>query len=213
VNPSVDPLLVVVVLINFLVLGASRLKTVIQVVAVQGIVLGGLAIVVHGGIGFRVGLLAAAAILLKGAVIPAMLEKAMRDVAIKREVEPYVGFIPSLFLGAVATAVSLLFAGTLPLVPEHAGSMMVPVAFATVLTGFIVLTTRRKAITQVVGYLLLENGIFIFGLLLVEAMPFLVELGVLLDLFAGIFVLGIIVNHISRTFDSMDTGHLTALKD
>ncbi|KAF0241464.1 MAG: hydrogenase-4 component [Planctomycetota bacterium] len=212
-DPRIDPLLVIVLLVNFFSLGASRLRTVISAVALQGVVLGVLVVLVHGEIAIRPALLAAGAIVLKGLVIPAMLEKAMRDAAIKREVEPYVGFIPSLLLGALGTGLSLLFARTLPLAPEHAGSMMVPASLATVLTGFLVLTTRRKAINQVVGYLILENGIFIFGLLLVEAMPFLVEVGVLLDLFVGIFVMGIIVNHISRTFSSMDADNLTALKD
>lgn len=64
-----------------------------------------------------------------------------------------------------------------------------------------------------VGYLILENGIFIFGMLLVEAMPFVVEMGVLLDLFVAIFVICIIVNHINRAFSSMDTRQLTSLKE
>ncbi len=80
-----------------------------------------------------------------------------------------------------------------------------PASLATVLTGFIVLTTRRKAITQVAGYLILENGIFIMGLTLVEAMPFLVEVGVLLDLVVGIFVMGIMIYQINREFSSLDT--------
>ncbi len=92
---------------------------------------------------------------------------------------------------------------------EHAGALLVPASFATVLTGFILLTTRFKAITQVIGYLVLENGIFIFGMLLVEAMPFLVEMGVLLDLFVGIFVICIIVNHINQEFASLDTRRLS----
>ena len=75
------------------------------------------------------------------------------------------------------------------------------------------LTTRRKAIMQVLGYLLLENGIYLFGLLLLEAVPFLVEVGVLLDVFTGVFVLGIIVYHISREFASISTEHLTNLKE
>ena len=77
----------------------------------------------------------------------------------------------------------------------------------------LILTTRRKAITQVVGYLVLENGIFVMGLALLEAMPLLVEAGVLLDLFVGIFVMGIIINHISREFSSMDTARLSSLKE
>ena len=63
------------------------------------------------------------------------------------------------------------------------------------------------------GYLVLENGIFVFGLLLVEAMPFLVEIGVLLDLFVGIFVLSIIIHHINREFASLDTRRLSLLKE
>ena len=63
-----------------------------------------------------------------------------------------------------------------------------------------------------IGYLILENGIFIFGLLLTEAMPVMVEAGALLDLLVGIFVMGIIINHINREFSSIDTSRLTALK-
>ncbi|HEX7499474.1 MAG TPA: hypothetical protein VF524_04130, partial [Polyangia bacterium] len=75
------------------------------------------------------------------------------------------------------------------------------------------LIDRRKAINQVVGYLVLENGIYIMGLTLLHAMPFMVEMGVLLDLFVGIFVMGIILNHIRREFSSLDTAHLSALKE
>jgi hydrogenase-4 component E len=81
------------------------------------------------------------------------------------------------------------------------------------LTGFLLLMTRIKAITQVLGYLILENGIYTFGLLLLQATPFLVEVGVLLDLFVAIFVMGIIINHISREFTSISTDRLTVLKD
>ena len=142
-----------------------------------------------------------------------MLQKAMRDASIRREVEPMVGYATSLVLGAVATGLSLVFAHTLPLAPQHQGSLLIPAALSTVLCGFIVLTTRRKAITQVVGYLMLENGIYIMGLTLLEAIPFLVEVGVLLDLFVAIFVMGIIINKISREFSTLDTAKLSALKE
>jgi hydrogenase-4 component E len=150
---------------------------------------------------------------LKALVIPGILLRAMRNAAIRREIEPFVGFTTSLLLGALATGLSLVFSRSLPLLDEHAEGLIVPAAFATVLTGFLVLTTRRKAITQVVGYLTLENGIFVFGLLLVEAMPLLVEIGVLLDLFVAVFVMGIIMDHISREFSSLSTEHLTSLKE
>ena len=81
------------------------------------------------------------------------------------------------------------------------------------MVGLLVLTTRRKALSQVVGYLVLENGIYVFGLSQVERVPFLVEMGVLLDIFVGVFIMGIVVFHINREFDSLDSTRLTELKD
>ena len=107
----------------------------------------------------------------------------------------------------------MLFASTLPLAPQQSGSLLVPASLATLMSGFLILTTRRKAITQVVGYLTLENGVFIFGLALVEAMPLIVEVGVLLDVLVGIFVMGIVIDHIQREFSSINTENLTTLRD
>jgi hydrogenase-4 component E len=209
----VGPLLVVVLLLNLLLLGTSRLTAVINASAAQGVLLGLLTLCVHEGFGIWMVLIPIVTILLKGVLIPGMLMRAIRDAAIRREVEPFIGFLPCLLLGALGTGASLIFARTLPLAKEHVGSLLVPAAMATVWTGFLVLTTRRKAINQVVGYLVLENGIYIMGLTLLHAMPFMVEMGVLLDLFVGIFVMGIILNHIRREFSSLDTAHLSALKE
>jgi hydrogenase-4 component E len=210
---NLDPLFVLVLLLNLFLLGTTRLRAVIGGSAIQGVVLGVLAFAVHGHAAVEPFLVAAGAVVVKGVIIPRLLYKAMRDAAIYREVEPFIGFIPSLLLGAVGAGLSVLFAQTLPLVPAHKTTLLLPTSFATVLTGFLILTTRRKAITQVVGYLVLENGIFVMGLALLEAMPMLVEIGVLLDLFVGIFVMGIIINHISREFSSMDTARLSSLKE
>ncbi len=212
-HAAVDPLLVLVLLLNFQLLGTSRLRSVIFSSAAQGVLLGVMALLVHAEVTAASVLVMVSTAVVKGLFIPGMLLRAMRDNAIRREVEPRIGYLPSLVLGAAGTGAALLFAGTLPLAAEHAGSLLVPASLATVLAGFLVLVTRRKAITQVVGYLVLENGIFIMGLTLLEAMPLLVEMGVLLDLFVGIFVMGIIINHITREFSSMDTARLSALKD
>ncbi len=210
---AVDPLLVLVLLFNFFILGTSRLRAVITGSALQGALLSLLVIVIHGSLGLQSTAVAFAAMLIKGTLIPALLHRAMRDAEIRREIEPLIGYITSLLLGAVATGAAVLFARVLPLAPEHVGSLLVPASLATVLTGFLVLCTRRKAINQVVGYLVLENGIFIMGLCLLEAMPFLVEVGVLLDLLVAVFVIGIIINHINREFSSLDTARLSALRE
>lgn len=209
----VDPILVVVLLLNFAALSAGRARTLIRAVTAQGVLLGILLALAHGKWAAAVFVMAGATVLLKGVVIPRMLFHAVREVVIRREVEPVVGFMASLFLGAVGTALALLFADTLPIAGEHAGSLVVPASLSTVLTGFLILMTRREAIAQVVGYLILENGVFVFGLLLMEAIPFLIELGVLLDLFVAIFVMGIIIHKISREFSSVNTRMLSELKE
>jgi hydrogenase-4 component E len=115
-------------------------------------------------------------------------------------------------LGAAAVALSFAIAPRLEL-PDLRSGMLVPVALSTAIIGLIVLTTRNKAVNQVVGYLVLENGIYVFGLSQAERVPFLVEVGVLLDVFAGVFIMGIVVFHINREFDSLDSARLTELRD
>ena len=212
-NNLLNSLLVIVLMLNLFTLGTSRIISVIRTVAIQGALLGLLPLVLHEHLSLTTILTIIPTIALKGAVIPGMMIHALRDVKIKREVEPLIGLQPSVILGALGTVFALLFADQLPLAAHHAGALIVPAAIATVLTGFILLITRFKALTQVMGYLVLENGIFIFGMLLVEAMPLVVEMGVLLDLFVAIFVICIIVNQINQAFASMDTRRLVSLKE
>jgi hydrogenase-4 component E len=208
-----DGLLVVFMLLNLFALGTSRIRAMIQVVGLQGLLLGVMPLLVHEELGLLVVLISAATIALKGVIIPGMLRRALRELSIHREIEPMVSLTQSLILGAAGTALALAFAAHLTLAPGHSNSLLVPASLATVFTGMLILITRLKAITQVTGYLVLENGIFIFGLLLIEALPFLVELGVLLDLFVCVFVMGIIIHHINREFASVSTERLSALKE
>ncbi|MFN3486056.1 MAG: hydrogenase [Planctomycetota bacterium] len=209
----VDPVLILVLLINLFALGNSRITSVIRMVGLQGAMLGTLPLLVHEPVTLGGLFVAAAAVGLKGIVIPKMLLRAMREVRIRREMEPLIGFVPSMVLGALGTGLAVAFARHLPLAERHAGPLLVPASLSTVLSGFILLTTRFKAISQVLGYLVLENGIFIFGMLLLEAMPLVVEMGVLLDLFVGIFVISIIVHHIHEAFSSLDTRRLSSIKE
>lgn len=210
---GVEALLAVVILFNFQILGTSRLRAVIHAAAVQGVILGLLPLLVHHDVSLRLLVVCGVAVAMKGFVIPGLLRRAMRDATIHREVEPLIGFTASIVLGALGTGLASYFATSLPLVDGAASRFVVPTAFSTVFTGFLVLTTRRKAINQVVGYLTLENGVFVFGLLVLEAMPLLVEFGVLLDLFVGVFVMGIILKHIQRTFSTFDSAQLSALEE
>jgi len=212
--PALNLLIGLAMGLNLVALGSSRLPSLIRTVATQGIALGLMPLILEGSdLDWRIILVALATVAGKGFVIPGLLKRAMRAANIEREIQPFIGLVPSLLLGAGGTIAAVALAGALPLLPEHAGSLLVPGALASVLTGFILLIGRAKAISQVCGYLILENGIYLFGLLLIKATPLLVEAGVLLDLTVGVFVLGIIIDRIQRAFDSLDTRKLTALHE
>jgi hydrogenase-4 component E len=199
--------------LNLMALGSSRLPSVIQAMAVQGVVLGLLPVVIEHDLDWLVVFVALVTVVVKGFVIPTLLRRAMRTANIEREIEPFIGFVPSLLLGALGTIAAVATARALPLLPEHANTLMVPGALASVFTGFVLLIGRVKAISQVCGYLIMENGIYLFGLLLIHSTPLLVESGILLDLTVGVFVIGIIVDRIQRAFDSLDTRKLTVLHE
>lgn len=199
--------------LNLFALVSSRLPSIIRAAALQGIALGLLPLLLEREFRWGVAIVAAGTIAVKGIVIPGLLTRALRAADIDREVEPLLGFVPSLLLGAAATIGAVALGHTLPLRPEHAGTLLVPGAFATFVCGFLLLVGRAKAISQVCGYLILENGIFLFGMLLIGATPLLVEAGILLDLTVAVFVIGIIVDRIQREFDTLDTRKLTALRE
>jgi hydrogenase-4 component E len=205
--------LILVVLMNFLALGTSSLRACIRAVALQGALVSVFPLLFSERPTMRLFILLAVACTIKAIAIPSMLLRALREVHIRREVEPYLGLVPSVLLCAVGTGLTVLFADHLPLAPEHRELLVVPVSLATLFAGFLLLTTRKKAISQVTGYLVLENGIFVFAQLLHDAMPFVVEVGILLDLVVGIFVMGIVINHIQREFSSLDTERLSELRD
>jgi len=213
VNANLNLLIGLAMGLNLVALGSGRLPAVIRAMSVQGVLLGAMPVLMEHELDWRVLLVSLATIAGKGLVIPSLLRRAMRTAQIDRELEPLIGFVPSLLLGAGGTIGALALAQWLPLLPEHEGSLLVPGALATVFTGFILLIGRHKAISQVCGYLILENGIYIFGLLLIKAMPLMVEAGVLLDVTVGVFIIGIIVDRIQRAFDSLDTRKLTALRE
>jgi hydrogenase-4 component E len=198
--------------LNLLALASGRLPSLIRSAAAQGMVLGALPLFL-GHSGWMTVAFAACTVAVKGFLIPALLRHALRASHIDREVEPIIGYVPSLLLGATATIASVALSEALPLRPEHTGSLLAAGSFATLFTGLLLLIGRAKAISQVCGYLILENGIYLFGLLLIRATPVIVEAGILLDLTVAVFVIGIIVDRIQREFDSLDTRKLTALHE
>jgi hydrogenase-4 component E len=206
-------ILILLILPSFVFLGSSRLQLCIRMLAAQGVLLGVLPLVGHEHTNLARALaLAAFSIVIKGAFLPMMLTRAMRRADVRREVEPFVGFSASLLIGIACLGIAFRLAERLPLA-EGQSSLAVAVAFFTIFAGLLVIITRKKALNQVLGYLAMENGVYVFGVALALETPLLVELGVLLDVFVAVFVMGIMIFHISKTFDHIDTDQLSELRE
>ena len=213
----VDALLVTVLLSDLYLVYTSRLGACVKATAVQGVALALVPVCrflgapVSGDL-VHVLVMASGALLFKAILVPWLLFRAMRNVAVRRDVEPFVSMHLSVLLAGTLVGVSFWLASLLALPGVGPASLLGPTAFSTMLIGFLVLVSRRKALTQVIGYLVIENGAYVFGQSLAAQMPFLVELGVLLDLLVGVFVMGIVIHQINREFDHIDVDQLNLLK-
>lgn len=208
-----DTILVLLVLTNMMLLGSSQLGSCVRLVAIQGILLGLLTMLVQAhDLTARVVFLALGSAILKGGVVPWLLRRALREAEVRREIEPFVGFSLSLAVGLLCLGGSLWLGSRLPVPSQGRSSLVFPLALFSILAGLFLIVGRRKALTQVIGYLVLENGIYVFGIALVGEIPMLVELGVLLDVFVAVFVMGIAIYHINREFEHIDIDRLKTLK-
>ncbi len=213
-NAWADSLAVALVITGFLLLGSSRINACIRFIALQGVLLALLTVAAPGAeFSPATVLWAFITAAVKGFLLPSLLLRALRDADIRREVDPLVSYNLSVIAGALILGVSLWMGRRLLLPVEPPGYLLVPSALFTSLTGIFLLVSRRTALTQVIGYLALENGIYEFGAGVVRATPMLVELGTLLDLLVAVFVMGITIFHINRQFDHIDTDRLASLND
>ena len=210
---SVDVLLTLVLLSVLISFGSSRLPTLIKILAFQGIVVSIVPFflghnLTAGGIVFTL-----ATLLIRGLIIPAWIYLAVRKVAIRREVEPIISYHGSLLAGLVLM-VGAAYTGRkfdLPLSVDHI--LLLPAAVALLAGGMFLLMARRNAIAMVLGYIMMENGIYLVGTSFSARTHHIVEFGILLDVLAGVMIMAIILQNIKRTFDDVDTALLRTLKE
>lgn len=200
----------VLILSDLVLLGAGRLRHLILLAASHGVLLG---IAVVGMDPGEEGMLVAVAMTaLKAGVFPWLLWRTMRRIGSSEIVEPYMGLGMSVVVGLVGLG-GLFWLESRVALPVAAPPLLLPAALLTVLSGLVLIVLRHKALTQVIGYLTLENGIFLLGVPLIGHDAMWIEFLILLDLFVAIFVMGIAIHHISRTFDSIDVDRFCTLRD
>ena len=207
-----DSALVLVVLANLAMLGTNQMSNSIRLIALQGLALGGCVLLLSPELGAGAVALALGVASLKGALYPWALHRVQRKIKAQTDDDPLVGYTLTFLTGILALGAGFVVAPSLGPGAAAASPLAVPVALATIVAGLTLTVTRRTALAQVLGYVVLENGIFLFALVLVGGLPLLLELGGLLEVFFAVFVMGIAVDRISREFATTDVNGLDRLR-
>ena len=212
-NQLVDTILILVLLSVLSAFAAGRLPALIKIVAFQGIVVSVIPLVIGHEMGIGGMVFTGATLLIRGIVIPVAILLAIKKVAIRREVEPIVGPHVSL-LGALLLIVAAFhLSGEIDLVIEGRSHLLLPTAITLLVAGMFLLMSRRNAIAMVLGYIMMENGIYLGGTTFSIRAQHIVEFGILLDVLAGVMLMAVILQNIKRTLHDVDTSLLRTLKD
>ncbi len=211
-----DRLMLLLILTDLALLGTRRLRRVILIAGLQGLLIGALALVAqHGTLTARAVWLAALGLGMRGILFPWLLRMVARRTDaenLDQRLQPYVGYGTSLLVGIAMLAGAMALGARMPLPASPVSGLVVPATLFTMFTGLFLVIARRKALRQCLGYVILENGIYAFGVAAVGEVPALVELGALLDLFLAVLVMGVAIYRITEEFDHMDTEKLDMLR-
>lgn len=188
-------------------LGAARLRQLIKLICVQGVLLAALLVTAKHLV------LAVAVLLIKGCFLPWLLLKTRKKIGAAQHLKQRLGFATTVMAGLVGLVFSFWLEGRLPMAPGLFPHLLLPVAMTTFFSGLLLVVGRATALSQVMGYLVAENGIFLLGMPLMSGGSAWFELTLLLDVFVAVFVMGIAINHISHTFESIEVGRFHDLHD
>jgi len=191
---------------------ANRLTIFIRMLMLQGFLLFGITFLKLTEINwFNLLMILLETIIFKAIAIPWFLSYIMKKNKMVRETEPFVSYFWSLIIITGFIILSYITAGYLRLDKTARPEFMV--AFATILTGVYIIISRKKIITHIMGYMIMENGVFLLSLTIGAHQPMLVNLGILLDIFVSVLVLGLFINKIGNTFEEMSIDNLSNLTD
>ncbi len=206
-----NTLTVLLLLLGIHVAVTDRIRPAIRSLALQGILLGFLPLADSAGSSWRAATLCLATVGVKGIAIPAILTRATSRLGIGQEFE-----------SLISTKANILTTGALALAAFLACSRFglsgsdelgAAAGLTLIFSGLLMMTTRVKAVSQVIGFVVLENGIFLFGAASGSEFTLPIELGIFLDLFVAVFLMGILMFKIHRTFTHMDVRKIHTLKD
>lgn len=207
-----NTLLILLIISLIYAVAANRLSTYILIIALQGIILFALTFIELIEINaLNLILILFETIVFKSIAIPAFLQYVIKRNNLTREAEPYVSNFLSVVVITVIIVGSFLLSNTLH--DDNLKTMFFVVALSSLFTGLYIIVSRRKLITHVMGFLIIENGVFVLSIAVGSEMPMIVNIGIMLDIFVSVLLLGIFVNRIGDVLKEHDAEQLRQLKD
>jgi hydrogenase-4 component E len=197
----------------FLMVGQKALVTAIRLYGVQSLLLGILAATIAvSDSRHELFVTAAITVVLKAILIPWFLMRLIDRIGIHREIEPFLNVPASLLVCLGLTVVGYRVSTGFPEGAQGVSHHLIGVALSTLLIGLFLMVTRKKAITQILAQLTVENAVFLVAVGVTPGMPLVVELGIAFDVIVAVLLLGVLVRRIVDRFESMDVSRLSKLK-
>lgn len=197
----------------YLMVGQQSLFTTIRLYGMQSLLLAAVAVsMAISGARPHLLVMAALTVAFKGVAIPLFLMRVVDRVGIHREIEPFLSVPASLLACLALTVVGYQVSTGFPQGVAGLTHHVLAIGLSTLLIGLFLMITRKKAITQVLALLTVENAIFLVALGITSGMPLVVELGIFFDAILAVLVLGVLVRRIVDRFESMDVSRLSRLK-
>jgi hydrogenase-4 component E len=217
-NTMITLMAALVLVLQIATVGQRWLITTIRIFAVQSFFLAAIACTIaFFNQANHLYIAAALTLVLKAMLLPFLLERTVQRVGIRKEIEPLINVPLSLLISGCLTLVGYVVAESFYHPEETSarsalGHNTLAVAIALFLIGFFMMLNRRKALTQVLGLLSMENGLFLAAISLTYGMPLVVEFGIFFDVLVAVMVFGILAYRIGESFDSMDVSKLRRLR-
>lgn len=151
---------------------------------------------------------------IKGAGIPYFLKSIIKRVGINSDTGALIAAPLTMHISILLLGISYMLTQGLPPPPDGGrGWVGATAAVSLVLTGMLLMLTRKVAISQIIGFLVVENGIYLFALTQTNHMPLIIEMGILLDVLVGVMISGLLIFRIQKSFEHIDVSQLTHLKE
>jgi hydrogenase-4 component E len=204
----------VMLLTAFAMLSQRRIESLVNLYAWQGAVLSvATAAVAYTSGQHHLYISAALSLVLKVIVLPWILHRLIRRLDVRWDTEPLINIPTTMLVGIMLVVFAFALSQPIAALSTSIARSTLGIAMAVVMLSFLMMITRRKAVSQVIGFLAMENGLFFAAASGTHGMPMIVELGVALDVLVGTLILGVFFFQIREQFDSLDLQHLEKLKE